>query len=69
MDCSLPGSSIHGIFQARVLEWGAIEFSTVTFWTFSFRKVKMKGLRNRVTRAVIRATTLMSCAEGPLSGL
>ena len=28
MDCSLPGSSTHGIFQARVLEWGAIAFST-----------------------------------------
>ena len=28
MDCSLPGSSIHGIFQARVLEWGAIAFSS-----------------------------------------
>ena len=27
MDCSLPASSIHGIFQARVLEWGAIAFS------------------------------------------
>ena len=27
MDCSLPGSAIHGIFQARVLEWGAIAFS------------------------------------------
>ena len=27
MDCSLLGSSIHGIFQARVLEWGAISFS------------------------------------------
>ena len=27
MDCSLPGSSIHGIFQAKVLEWGAIAFS------------------------------------------
>ena len=27
MDCSLPGSSFHGIFQARVLEWGAIAFS------------------------------------------
>ena len=27
MDCSLPVSSIHGIFQARVLEWGAIAFS------------------------------------------
>ena len=27
MDCSLPGSSVHGICQARVLEWGAIAFS------------------------------------------
>ena len=33
MDCSLPGSSIHGIFQARVLEWGAIAFS-VPFCTW-----------------------------------
>ena len=29
MDCSLPGYSAHGIFQARVLEWGAIAFSEV----------------------------------------
>ena len=29
MDCSPPGSSVHGIFQARVLEWGAITFSNV----------------------------------------
>ena len=27
MDCSLPGSSVHGIFQARVLEWVAVAFS------------------------------------------
>ena len=27
LDCSLPGSSVHGIFQAGVLEWGAIAFS------------------------------------------
>ena len=27
MDCNLPGSSVHGIFQARVLEWSAIAFS------------------------------------------
>ena len=39
MDCSLPGSSVHGIFQERVLEWGAIAFSgssplqTVNCWT------------------------------------
>ena len=32
MDCSLPGSSAHGIFQARVVEWGAIAFSRVTYW-------------------------------------
>ena len=32
MDCSLPGSSIHGIFQARVLEWVAIAFSQKTEW-------------------------------------
>ena len=29
LDCSLPGSSVHGIFQARVLEWGVIAFSNV----------------------------------------
>ena len=32
-DCSLPGSSIHGIFQARVLEWGAIAFSDFTCYS------------------------------------
>ena len=33
MDCCLPGSSIHGIFQARVLEWGAIAFSaSLAYW-------------------------------------
>ena len=32
MDCSLPGSSVHGILQARVLEWGAIAFSVFLYW-------------------------------------
>ena len=32
MDCSLPGSSVHGIFQARVLEWGAITFMEQVTW-------------------------------------
>ena len=36
MDCSLPGSSIHGIFQARVLEWGAIAFSGYLPWIFLY---------------------------------
>ena len=34
MDCSLPGSSVHGIFQARVLEWGAIAFSEVYIYVY-----------------------------------
>ena len=41
MDCSLPGSSIHGIFQARVLEWGAIAFSI--HWDPSKHKKKFAG--------------------------
>ena len=36
MDCSLPGSSIHGIFQASVLEWGAIAFNTALMYSFSY---------------------------------
>ena len=32
MDCGLPGSSVHGIFQARVLEWDAIAFSARSIW-------------------------------------
>ena len=35
MDCSLPGSAVHGIFQARVLEWGAIAFSVYTSYISS----------------------------------
>ena len=40
MDCSLPGSSIHGIFQARVLEWGAIAFSIIRLGTMEFEFLK-----------------------------
>ena len=36
MDCSLPGSSTHGIFQARVLEWGAIPFSIFEMISHNF---------------------------------
>ena len=35
MDCSPPGSSVHGVFQARVLEWGAIAFSDQSEWPSS----------------------------------
>ena len=39
MDCSLPGFSVHGILQARTLEWVAISFSNAWKW-----KVKVKSL-------------------------
>ena len=42
MDCSLPGSSVHGIFQARVLEWGAIAFSA---WSLYRRLIATPHLR------------------------
>ena len=41
MDCSLPGSSIHGIFQARVPEWGAIAFSEETYSSIILLKYKI----------------------------
>ena len=44
IDCSLPGSSIHGIFQARVLEWGAIAFSGQVVIFKKEKKVKRKTI-------------------------
>ena len=44
MDCSLPGSSIRGIFQARGLEWGAIAFSVSTMSSDQTHLYKGKSL-------------------------
>ena len=41
MDCSLLGSSVHGIFQARVLEWGATAFSKL----FHVKQTRNRDLR------------------------
>ena len=43
MDCSLPGSSVHGIFQARVLEWGAIAFSLNSVIINETKTIKLQG--------------------------
>ena len=43
MDCSLPGSSVHGIFQARVLEWGAIAISEMKLC-----RQRERGVRGKV---------------------
>ena len=58
MDCSLPGSSVHGIFQARVLEWVAIAFSKRTLRLPQIalishaNKVMLKILQDRLQQYV-----------------
>ena len=57
MDCSLPGSSIHGILQARILKWVASPFSrtgkttALTIWTFVYKIMSL--LFNMMSRFVI----------------
>ena len=59
MDCSLPGSSIHGTFQARVLEWSAIAFSLEVLVTlkagmlFSRHRQRNRETRSRKIRKVL----------------
>ena len=47
MDCSSPGSSIHGIFQARVLEWGTIAFPN------GYRENRLKATHQPVSLAKV----------------
>ena len=47
MDCSLPGSSIHGTFQARVLEWGAFAFSDSYIMHFTDITCRVWGLSSQ----------------------
>ena len=54
MDCSLPGSSVHGIFQARVLDRGAIAFSTMQVGhSKSFLGVRLLQVLCKVIESVI----------------
>ena len=45
MDCSPPGSSIHGIFQARVLEWAAIAFSPYQVTSSTFYRARTNNFK------------------------
>ena len=54
MDCSLPGSSVHGIFQARVLEWVAIAFSNIEGTKYLLDNlVFMRTLDTQLRQAVL----------------
>ena len=57
MDCSLPGSSLHGILQARVLEWGAISFS---------RGSSQPRDQTQVSRILGRCFNLWATREAPI---
>ena len=66
MDCSLPGSSAHGIFQATVLEWGAIVFSALESlgsFNFSSQLVPFPYFQE----ILHFHPRLASCKHGPLS--
>ena len=56
MDCSLRGSSVHGVFQARILEWGAISFS---------RGSSQPRDRTLVSRIVCRRVTVWAARNSP----
>ena len=56
MDCSPPGSSIHGIFQATVLEWGAIAFSEMYIWKWN-RPKRAKKIMKKEEKKVGRLYT------------
>ena len=51
--CSLPGSSIHGVFQARVLEWGAIAFSDINARVVETEQPLLSGAYRSVEQIVM----------------
>ena len=58
MDCSLPGSSVHGIFQARVLEWVAIAFSATDMNLSKFwEMVEDRGIWQAAAHGVTKNQT------------
>ena len=52
MDCSPPGSSVHGIFQPRVLEWGAIAFSPCPWGTLKAHPMREGEAQSELVEAL-----------------
>ena len=70
MDCNLPGSSVHGIFQARVLEWGAIAFSNIEMSGYQFLVVTFsigEPQNLSLTPSVPTLNSTLVNMDGPLS--
>ena len=64
MNCSLPGSSVHGIFQARILEWGAISFSRSSSWPRDWTRVSRIVGRRSTIRAMREESNAISNLTG-----
>ena len=61
MDCSLPGSSIHGIFQARVLKWAAIAFSDASDYLEIKGRLGGGRVRTGPTQHIHQEVIKLSC--------
>ena len=61
MDCSLPGSSIHGIFQARVLEWDAIAFSVTNLDSILKSRNITLPKKIRLVKAIVFPVVMYGC--------
>ena len=68
MDCSLPGSSVHWIFQARVLEWGAIAFSGLLPYTGGNLSSERLRCAPKVTQSMRGRHILVRCRSVGLLG-
>ena len=76
VDCSSPGSSVHGIFQARVLEWGAIAFSVIQpylkpnyLWTYSCITPKERVMHSGNFLNLLKVLALGSLERKPPEGV
>ena len=71
MDCCLPGSSVHGIFQARVLEWGAIALTLMAVSEEELKSLLMKvkkesekfGLKLNIQKTKVMASSPITSRE------
>ena len=61
MDCSLPGSSVHGIFQARVLEWVAIAFCMTNLDSILKSRDITLSTKVRLVKAMVFPVVMCGC--------
>ena len=66
MDCSLPGSSVHGSFQARVLEWGAIAFSMTNLESILKNRDITLPTKVHLVKAMVFPVVMYGCESGTI---